>query len=183
VTLAKIIIRIEQLTFTRFLAAISIVIFHYGKESSLFNNENVSFMFEQANVGVSYFFILSGFVMIIAYIDKENIDFFEYVKNRLARIYPVYFLAIILILVIRFFAGVNLVDLILNALMLQAWVPEKALTINFPGWSLSVELFFYILFPFLFNFFYKIKSLKKNRILRYVILDFKPNSIPLNNTN
>jgi peptidoglycan/LPS O-acetylase OafA/YrhL len=88
-------------------------------------------MFEQANVGVSYFFILSGFVMIIAYIDKENIDFFEYVKNRLARIYPVYFLAIILILVIRFFAGVNLVDLILNALMLQAWVPEKALTVKF----------------------------------------------------
>lgn len=39
--------------------------------------------------------------------------------------------------------------------MLQAWIPGKALTVNFPGWSLSVELFFYISFPILFNYFYK----------------------------
>lgn len=174
--------RIEQLTFTRFIAALSIVIYHYGKNVFLYNNEYLSFIFKQANVGVSYFFILSGFVMIIAYKDKENIIFFEYVKNRLARIYPVYLLAIFLILGIGLFREINYINLILSFLMLQAWIPEKALVINYPGWSLSVELFFYLSFPFLFNYIYKKFALRNigfwiilcwlfSQIMFYLIVD------------
>lgn len=102
--------RIEQLTFTRFIAAIAIVIFHFGKESYLFNSDYVSFIFRQAHLGVSYFFILSGFVMIIAYGNKKNINFIEYIKNRLARIYPVYLLAIVLFLSVTFFRNINFED-------------------------------------------------------------------------
>lgn len=99
--------RIEQLTFTRFIAAISIVIFHYGKESQLFSNFLVNFIFKQANVAVSYFFLLSGFVMIIAYHKKTKIHFLEFIKNRLARIYPVYLLAIILLIMLLLFSKNN----------------------------------------------------------------------------
>lgn len=147
--------RINQLTFTRFIAAISIVIYHYGKGSFLFNNKIVSFIFEQANIGVSYFFILSGFVMIIAYHNNKKINFLTYIKNRFARVYPVYFLAILMTLFIYLFKGIKVIDLILNVLMLQAWFPGKSLTVNFPGWSLSVELFFYLSFPILFNSIYR----------------------------
>jgi peptidoglycan/LPS O-acetylase OafA/YrhL len=147
-------LRIEQLTFTRFIAAIAIVIFHYGKDSWLFNNEHVLFIFRNANLGVSYFFILSGFVMIIAYGYKSRVSFIDFIKNRVARIYPVYILAILLLLANNHFAFPNKGDLLLNCLMLQAWVPGKALTINYPGWSLSVELFFYILFPISYNRIY-----------------------------
>lgn len=156
--------RIEQLTFTRFIAAIAIVIFHFGKGSFLFNNEYISFIFKQANVGVSYFFILSGFVMIIAYGNRENISFFEYIKNRLARIYPVYLLAIFLLLCGNLFRNISFSELFLNIFMLQSWFSEKALTINFPGWSLSVELFFYISFPILINKVYSKLKLKSNFI-------------------
>jgi len=90
--------RIEQLTFTRFIAAISIVIFHFGDGCYLFNNEYVSFLFTQANMGVSYFFILSGFVMTIAYSHKENFQLKEYLVNRIGRIYPLYFFSIVLVL-------------------------------------------------------------------------------------
>ena len=93
--------------------------------------------------------------MIIAYQNNSTIHFFTYLKNRFARVYPVYFLAILLTLFIYMFKGIKLMDLFLNIIMLQAWVPGKALTVNFPGWSLSVELFFYISFPILFNYFYK----------------------------
>ena len=161
--------RIEQLTFTRFIAAIAIVIYHYGKGSFIFNNKMVSFIFEQANIGVSYFFILSGFVMIIAYHNNKKINFFTYLKNRFARVYPVYFLAILLTLFIYMFKGITFLDLFLNIVMLQAWIPGKALTVNFPGWSLSVELFFYISFPILFNCFYK-NGYKKTTA--YIILSF-----------
>jgi len=155
-------LRIEQLTFTRFIAAISIVVFHFGKYSYLFNNEYTSFIFRQANLGVSYFFILSGFVMIVAYGNRENVNFIEYIKNRLARIYPVYFLAIFLMLSFSFFKNINFSDLFFNLIMVQAWIPNKALTINSPGWSLSVEMFFYICFPFLINRIYNQLSLKIN---------------------
>lgn len=151
-------LRINQLTFTRFIAAISIVIYHHGEGSFLFNNEYLSFIFKQANVGVSYFFVLSGFVMIVAYNKKRTMPFFDYIKNRLARIYPVYLLAIVCILCIK---PVGNTDLFLNILMLQSWYPNKALTVNYPGWSLSVEIFFYIAFPFLLTLLYKRVNLKK----------------------
>lgn len=151
--------RIEQLTFTRFIAAIAIVVFHFGRESQLFSNDYVSFIFNNANIGVSYFFVLSGFVMIIAYRNK-TVSFFNYLKNRFARIYPVYLLAIVLLLAILSFGSLNKGDLFLNLTMLQSWFSGKAQTINYPGWSLSVELFFYVSFPFLLNYIYSKKSLK-----------------------
>lgn len=147
--------RIEQLTFTRFIAAVSIVVFHFGSGSFQFDNHYTQFIFKQANVSVSYFFILSGFVMIIAYYKNSKIDFFSYLKNRFARIYPVYLMAITLLLILSILSRkVDYQGLILNLLMIQAWVPGKALAFNIPGWSLSVEFLFYMLFPFLFNYFY-----------------------------
>jgi peptidoglycan/LPS O-acetylase OafA/YrhL len=156
--------RIEQLTFTRFIAAMAIVVYHFGDHSFLFTNKYVAFLFNQANFGVSYFFILSGFVMIVAYSNKEKIYFVEYIKNRLARIYPIYIIASLLLLITFYiddlYDEVKVADLLLYIFMLQSWVPSKALLYNYPGWSLSVEMFFYISFPLLFNFFYKKDNLK-----------------------
>lgn len=156
--------RIEQLTFTRFIAAISIVIFHFGMNSFLFKNDFVSFLFSKANLAVSYFFILSGFVMIIAYRNRTQIKFRTYFKNRFARIYPVYFLAIILILISKLFQNIRLDELFLNLTMLQSWFPGKSLSLNYPGWSLSVEVFFYLTFPLSF------KYLIRNRLVKTSII-------------
>lgn len=157
--------RIEQLTFTRFIAAVLIVIFHYGRDTFFFKNEYISFIFKQANVGVSYFFVLSGFVMIIAYGNRKHISFFKFIKNRIARIYPVYLLAIVLVLLITAYKVINFTDLSLNLIMIQSWFPEKAMTLNKPGWSLSVEFFFYLLFPLLINRIYSKISFKKLMVL------------------
>lgn len=155
--------RLEQLTFTRFVAAISIVIFHYGRDIFPFSINSINFLFKYAYVGVSYFFILSGFVMIIAYGNKKHIEFLDYIKKRFARIYPVYFLAILILLCYFLFFHINFdyKSLILNITLLQSWIPGFALSFNLPGWSLAVEMFFYITFPFLFNYFYKKHSINK----------------------
>lgn len=115
------------------------------------------FLFDQANIGVSYFFILSGFVMIIAYHKRGEINFLKYLISRFARIYPVYLFAVILLLVFQFKVElpIDYAGLLLNLLALQAWIPGKALSFNTPGWSLSVEFFFYGIFPFLFNSVYQ----------------------------
>lgn len=156
-------INLEQLTFTRFIAAILIVVFHYGKNIFPFNIDGVTILFQHANVGVSYFFILSGFVMVIAYGNKKKINFFKYITKRLARIYPIYFLAIVfnlMYLIISDFQ-IDSTSLMLNILLIQSWVPGYALSFNAPGWTLSVEMFFYLTFPFLYNHLYKKYSFKK----------------------
>ena len=91
--------RIEQLTFTRFIAAIAIVIFHFGKGIYPFGSGLLSTIINNANVAVSYFFTLSGFVMIIAYgASNKMINARKYYINRVAKIYPVYFLSLLLML-------------------------------------------------------------------------------------
>lgn len=80
--------------------------------------------------------------------------------SRVARIYPVYLLAIFILFAIDLFRNINYVDLTYNVLLIQTWIPGKAMTINYPGWSLSVEFFFYAIFPFMFNAVYKKSKLK-----------------------
>ena len=158
--------KINQLTFTRFLAAISIVIFHYGKNSFPFNNHYIDFVFKSADVCVSYFFILSGFVMLIAYGEKKEISSIEYFKNRFARIFPIYLLGIFLVFLQQLKANdVDFMGMFLNIFMLQAWFPHQVLSFNPPGWSISVELLFYIIFPFVFNNVFKNNNFKKSAII------------------
>ncbi len=126
----------------------------------LYKIDYISNIFLKANVGVSYFFILSGFIMIIAYHKKEKIEYIDYYKNRFARIYPLYVLGLLLYLVTRF-SKFNIPDSFLYLFGLQSWIPGKAMILNFPGWSISVEFLFYLLFPLLYNHFYS----KKNKTI------------------
>lgn len=155
--------RIDQLTFSRFIAAIAVVIYHYGLGVYPFNTTALTSLFAQGNIAVSYFFLLSGFIMIIAYHKYDKIMPFAYWKNRFARIYPVYFLALILLLFfkLRYHNTAEFNELLLNLFMIQSWIPGKALSFNYPAWSIAVEFFFYALFPFLFNKIYKNISYKK----------------------
>ncbi|GAB3712001.1 acyltransferase family protein [Flavobacterium koreense] len=148
--------RIEQLTFTRFVAAFAIIIYHFGSNVMPFNISFISPLVSQFSASVSYFFMLSGFIMIVSYWNKGTINWADYMKNRMARIYPVYFLALFIALFTAILKlDVNLFDVLYNLLMIQTWIPERALTGNPPGWSISVEFFFYFIFPFLLNYIYK----------------------------
>lgn len=172
--------RIEQLTFTRFVAAISIVVYHFGLNLYPFNSKAISFLFEQAFIGVSYFFILSGFVMIIAYGSHKTIDSRQFYLNRFARIYPAYILALILVLAYLVVRNreIPVLSMGLDILVLQSWFPPHPLAINAPGWSLTVEFFFYAIFPFLFNMFYSKFSFGK--IVFWVLLIWSSTQIFFN---
>ena len=144
--------RLEQLTFTRFLAAIIIVVFHFGLDIPPFTHPSISFLF--SNVGISYFFVLSGFVMIIAYSKSgKSINPKTYFKNRFARVYPVYLIALLLSILMMWNCNIPIPKdaLIFNFTMLQSWFPSYPMLINRTGWTLSVEVLFYLSFPFLFN--------------------------------
>ncbi len=166
--------QLDQITFTRFIAALTVVFFHYGQ--SVFP-ANIPFLFENVTAGpiaVGYFYALSGFIMAIAYyqIDKSNqkaISKKKYWLARFARIYPVYLLALLLIAAAKYKGlAENWAELPLHLFLLQSWLPGYPITLNTPGWSLSVEAFFYLCFPFLLIWVYKVGT--KPLILFTVIL-------------
>ncbi|MDD4358749.1 MAG: acyltransferase [Candidatus Pacebacteria bacterium] len=149
---------IPELNSLRFFAAIAIVIFHFGRWSYPFDNSTYPLSF---NLAVSFFFVLSGFIMATVYNDLKTFSFKEalnFYLKRFVRIVPLYIVALILTV---FFInnGFTLKEFFLNLFFLQAWTPEHALSLNFPGWSLSTEMFFYLLFPFVFPFITNRKKL------------------------
>jgi len=159
--------QLDQITFTRFIAALTVVFFHYGQ--SVFP-ANIPFLFENVTAGpiaVGYFYVLSGFIMAIAYYQMDesqrgDLNKLKYWVARFARIYPVYLIALLIIAVAKFKTlDQDWGTLPLHILLLQSWVPSYPITLNTPGWSLSVEAFFYLCFPFLLVWIYKrgIKSL------------------------
>jgi len=132
----------ESLTFLRFIAALIVVVFHYGRNTDL-----PSFginIFMSGPEMVTFFFVLSGFVMLISYYHKSNESFRSYLVARVARIFPVYLLALGAVLLI---ASGSVIEVFLSASLMQAWISPYPTSLNTPGWSLSVEMFFYLTFP------------------------------------
>jgi peptidoglycan/LPS O-acetylase OafA/YrhL len=144
-------LKIEQLTFTRFVAAMSVVFFHFGGSIAFLKGSPWYQVFRAGSIAVSYFYTLSGFIMAVAYYRSEGkIDKTRYAIARFARIYPLYLLGLMAMVPIVLYVGNNGKKVLLfNLAMVQAWFPAYALTFNSPGWSLSVEVFFYLSLPFL----------------------------------
>ena len=135
--------RVESLTFFRFIAAIIVVCFHFGKDTSI-----PVWLGDIAISGaqmVTFFFVLSGFVMMVSHYHKQGQSISAYYISRLARILPVYWLALVPFVLVYS----DPLGFLLSATLVQAWVSPYPLQPNVPGWSLSVEVFFYLLFPWL----------------------------------
>lgn len=153
--------QLDQITFTRFIAALTVVFFHYGQ--NIFP-ANISFLFENITAGpiaVGYFYVLSGFIMAIAYYQPDPakqtaINKKKYWIARFARIYPIYLLALLIIVAAKYKTlADDWISLPLHLFLFQSWIPGYPITLNTPGWSLSVEAFFYFSFPFLLLWIYK----------------------------
>jgi len=145
---------LRALTGIRFFAAMQVVLFHFGASIALRNPRTRFLGYFLANgwIAVSLFFILSGFILSYTYTNRIETPGgkWRFWEARFARIYPVYLLSLLLNLPFR---GNLTVGLGLSVLMMvQAWNPECpscAQAWNAPAWTLSVEMFFYLLFPFL----------------------------------
>jgi len=136
-------VKILALTPLRFLAAIVVVIFHYGKELS-----NLPRILFQGPEMVTFFFVLSGFVLAIAYLNRPTPSLRDFMISRVARIAPIYLVALLLVAAWKLKSGeFDVTDFFLCLFFLQSWFAESALALNSPGWSISVEMFFYAMFP------------------------------------
>lgn len=146
--------RVDQLTFTRF-AMILLVLFYHGTGSyymGFLDFFPVSAILRSAPTAVSYLYVLSGFVMALVYFKPgEKLDIAGYWRARFIRIYPLYIISFILTC-LYYYDGLFRIKpqkFIANIFVVQAWIPAYAQSFNYSSWSMTVEFFFYALFPFI----------------------------------
>ena len=154
--------QLTALTTLRFVAALHVVLFHMWVTGELVTGPGLLRSFVSIGyIGVNFFFVLSGFILVYTY-TKPSLDAPRFWQARFARIYPAYAVSL-LVSAPFFFYAVRWLHLpfylwsaqhlpvacIATLTLLQSWIPQGALTWNPVCWSLSVEAFFYLLFPLL----------------------------------
>jgi peptidoglycan/LPS O-acetylase OafA/YrhL len=148
--------RLHSLTGLRFVAALLVFGFHvaqYSPDGPL--GTVVDALFGHGLVGVSFFFLLSGFVL--TWSRRPDDTTARFYRRRFARIAPAYWAALAFALAARTWnpppsgPGSLLVPALPSVVGLQAWFPATDVHFggNAVGWSVSAELFFYAAFPFL----------------------------------
>ena len=168
---------LPAITGLRLFLAFLVVAFHAGGSDGTlrFASRPANLYFENlvasGYVSVGFFFVLSGFVLSYGYDLSERWtrnQWKRFLVARLARIYPVYVLALFVSFPLalltmlkepRHSALENIATLITTPLLIQSWFPRSSTMWNGPGWSLSAEIFFYLMFPFLGVFLWRLRRL------------------------
>jgi peptidoglycan/LPS O-acetylase OafA/YrhL len=144
--------RIAALDGLRFVAALSVVVYHYtaralpwhGNPAKLFPTINHFSVYGW--MGVQLFFLISGFVICMSSWGRTLGDFFV---SRVVRLYPAYWIAVLLTAsVLTIWPAVwpvhSLQDVLANLTMLQE--PLGIRQIDGVYWTLWAEMKFYLLF-------------------------------------
>jgi peptidoglycan/LPS O-acetylase OafA/YrhL len=156
---------LTSLTGLRFLAAFFIFITHGAnlfdlKDAAL--QKNYSYYAENLGIiGVSAFFILSGFVL--TWSSKPGQRARTFWRRRFFKVFPNHVAVFLIALLLLIVAGdkVGLKPILTQLFLVQAWVPDQTVflpPVNGITWSLSAELLFYALFPVLIVLVKKIRS-------------------------
>ena len=126
--------RLPALTGLRFVAAAMVFVLHSMPQPEKWLS---------LDQGVSFFFVLSGFILTYIYPDLPD---FAAVKRfyvaRAARLWPLHLLTMLLVVGV---GGIRSFEtLALNALLLQAWMPVQRIyfSSNPVSWSISTEASF-----------------------------------------
>jgi peptidoglycan/LPS O-acetylase OafA/YrhL len=145
---------VNSLTGLRAIAA-GIVVLHHLVPTS--GKGWLASTLEEFNIGVTIFFVLSGFLITYRYLEKFEKTgkwFYNYAVNRVARIYPMYFLLTTYTFVLGAMANhkINIQEYLLNITFLRGFFSEYVYSGIAQGWTLTVEECFYFSAPLLFIF-------------------------------
>ena len=145
----------RPLTGVRAIAAFMVFFHHFNPFPEKYFGIRVFDFVQEFHIGVSLFFVLSGFLIAYRYSEMSYFSFRNYMVNRIARIYPMYFiltsLTFILFGILQ--SQYSLQDLyryLCNISFLKGFFEEFKFTGIAQGWSLTVEETFYILAPLIF---------------------------------
>jgi peptidoglycan/LPS O-acetylase OafA/YrhL len=148
--------RFPELDLLRFIAALSVLAFHYtamrnpgwGVDPYLLF-PGLSKATRYGYLGVELFFMISGFVILMTALNRDTTHF---LSARFVRLFPAYVVAVLLttaVILLHPLEGkaVNLEQVLTNLSMLQDGLGQRR--VDDAYWTLWIELRFYVLIAFL----------------------------------
>ncbi len=136
----------------RGLAALMVALFHFKLDNPITD----SVLVNQAWLFVDFFFVLSGFVLAHTYFYERRVDLRAFTRARLARLYPLYLYALLVMVAFETlkyvldhmgfslfnnppFSENDLPGFLYSVSLLNSFGFDYELTWNTPGWSISAE--------------------------------------------
>ncbi|MEV4513685.1 acyltransferase [Dactylosporangium sp. NPDC049525] len=157
--------KLHSLTGLRFIAAFLVVLCHVGinllpnvAKDQIFL---IHVFYGFGSVGVSFFFILSGFVL--TWVARESDTVPQFWRRRFFKIYPNHLVTLLaaVLLAVTFAQALSTRDTLATLFLVHAWIPDQDLLFNLwnntPTWSLSCELLFYLAFPMVLNLLRRVR--------------------------
>ena len=146
---------IPEIDHLRFAAAVLVFgyhFFHYFVGGwSAFPGYPYFGLITEGHIGVSLFFVLSGYIFMRIALNVERIRYGPFLRNRVLRIGPLYL--VIFVLAISMgrdrFEATDVLHVFLSNI---GDAPTSWYFATGPAWSISVEMAFYVIFPFLAEF-------------------------------
>ncbi|RPK64893.1 O-acetyltransferase OatA [Streptomyces sp. ADI96-02] len=140
--------RLDSLTGLRFWAALAVVVYHLSRQAG--ELPWISDLAWYGRSGVTFFFVLSGFVLAWTY-DGKTVPVVVFLWRRFARIWPLLAVSTVASVAVWHALGTDfsLRGVAATLGLVNAWVPERPYLVggNPAAWSLSDEAWFYLLFP------------------------------------
>jgi len=148
-------VQLRSLTGLRFIAAFMVFAFHstyLGMYPPGLQHVMETIVWQGGWSGVSFFFVLSGFVLTWSARSTDTPRAFW--RRRFFKLYPNHvttFIAAAILLVTVTGVALNGRDALLNLFLIQSWFPQLSVrgSFNSVSWSLSCEALFYLSFPLL----------------------------------
>jgi peptidoglycan/LPS O-acetylase OafA/YrhL len=154
----------------RLLAALFVLVFHYGDEAPVALSSLHAFL-SRGYLATDFFLLLSGFVLVKAYgksILSGKVGYGQFMTKRLARVYPAHLITLFGLVIAVLGAGAighgishpehfRWSDIPGNILLLQSvgWGGD---TWNIPSWTISALMACYLYFPWLWRAVHRIQS-------------------------
>jgi peptidoglycan/LPS O-acetylase OafA/YrhL len=148
----------------RGLAIILVITVHVGVYYPL-TNQTLQIIINQGARGVQLFFVVSAFTLVTSWNQRKDGAASFYIR-RFCRIAPMFWLAIAFFVLLNGLtprhdapAGLSGWHVALTALFMHGWLPETINSVVPGGWSIAVEMTFYIFFPVIVKYCKNVRTI------------------------
>jgi peptidoglycan/LPS O-acetylase OafA/YrhL len=165
--------RLYALDVSRGFAALAIVLWHWQHFAYVgsflpqdFDRASQPFyailkiFYENGSMAVDYFFLLSGFIFFWIYkasVENRQLSYGEFLLKRFSRLYPLHFTTLLIVAIFQYayimqnghffvYQFNDIYHFLLNLGFVSGWGFENGWSFNAPVWSVSIEIFLYIVF-------------------------------------
>ncbi|WP_415972220.1 acyltransferase family protein [Rhodococcus sp. 077-4] len=165
-------VTLHGLAAIRLIPSFIIVVSHFSFLHLTSNVAADSILFTVVNPAgcnaVSFFMILSGFILAWITSQPDTLVFRNFLVKRLLRVWPVHVVASILALALLWKLDWAIP---VNLFLLHAWIPDPNAyySLNAPSWTLCTELVLYLIFPKLIGRLSRASSAKLGTLLSTLV--------------